>query len=311
MRAVLKRSLYRGVYTWGATKKRAVDGSRLSGRRGRTNAPITVQRPDLRLIDPEVINRVDARLDERRDAYLRGAKGRLLGRPIAGKNLLAGFLTCECGATFEAVRGRYICSARRRKGPDVCRNDVTLSVAGTEAIILDEIEGSVLHPDFIDRVVDAAIANSPDDERAVWVEERAGLAREIENLTGAIAEGGDIPALAKALSDRDKRLKTLDAKLARPTPERPDRAMLKAALELRGVEWRDVLRDPKHVAQARLVIQHFINLPFEIDRGSHKPPAWVAETRPGGLLVGLIQTVASPTGFEPFTMRGAVTPTAA
>ena len=73
-----------------------------------------------------------------------------------------------------------------------------------------------------------------------------------------------------------------------------------AALLLRGTEWRDVLRGP-HVEQARLVLQHLIDLPIRITNQAAPDyiGKWAANTRPGGLLVGLVQKVASPTGFEP------------
>jgi hypothetical protein len=107
-----------------------------------------------------------------------------------------------------------------------------------------------------------------------------------------------------ALSERNKRLRTLDAKLAKPVLI-PDRDVLRAALQLRGGEWRDVLRS-KHIAQARLVLQHLMELPIKIlnqpipkyikkgdTRGTGK---WAVNTRPGGMLVGLVQNVASPRG---------------
>jgi hypothetical protein len=141
-----------------------------------------------------------------------------------------------------ALRGRaqlrwqshaYVCSARRRKGQDVCPSEITFGVEEIEQTFLTAIEGSVLHPDFIARVVDAVFAADPSAERAALVEERRRLAREIATLTTAIAAGGDIPALAAALADRDKRLKALDAKLARPMFI-PDRDALRAALRLVG-----------------------------------------------------------------------------
>jgi hypothetical protein len=39
--------------------------------------------------------------------------------------------------------------------------------------------------------------------------------------------------------------------------------VLRAALRLRGAECRDVLRG-KHIPQARLVLQHLMNLPIRI-----------------------------------------------
>jgi hypothetical protein len=168
--------------------------------------------------------------------------------------------------------------------------------------------GLVLHPDFIDRVVDAAFASSTNVEHDALVQERAGLLAEIANLTKAIAAGGDIPALATSLGERDKRLRTLDARLAKPAPGLPDRDVLLAALRLREGQWRDVLRGP-HIAQARLVLQHLMELPIKIlnqpvpayikkgdTRGTENIGKWTAQTRPGGLLVGLVQSVASPAG---------------
>jgi len=322
VRAVLRRVLYRGTISYNKTRKRDRDGSRVKGRQPRKPEAewVTVDAPQLRLIAADLAERVDARLAGRRDQYLRTTHGRLIGRPRGssdGKHLLAGFLVCECGATFEAVKnGRhtftYVCSARRRKGPDVCRSEEVLPLADIETTFLDVIDGSVLHPDFIDRVVDAVFAADPDDERVTLEQERARLVTEITNLTAVAAAGGDVPTLAKALAERDRKLKSLDAKLLRPTLPLPDRDRLRAALQLRGDEWRDVLRS-RHVPQARLVLQHLINLPLRIMSAPMPPhvkvgtnrscerlrPTWHAETRPGGLLVGYlqkIQNLASPHG---------------
>ncbi len=316
VRSVLKRELYRGVFTYNKTKKRLDDGSRRGRQRKRPESEWTrIDLPELRVVDAAVAERVDERLQGRRHAYLRTATGRLLGRPVEGKRLLSGFLVCECGARFEASRNwrgehAYVCSARRRKGPDVCPSEIVFGVDEIERVFLDAIEGSVLHPDFIDRIVDSVFASDPDAERAAALSERARLTTEISNLTTAIATGGDIPALAAALQERDRRLKALDAKLAKPVVV-PDREVLRAALHLRGTQWRDVLRG-QHIQQARLVLQHLIDLPIKVlnqpvptfikpgdVRGTERIGKWAVNTRPGGMLVGLVQNVASPTGFEP------------
>jgi hypothetical protein len=148
-----------------------------------------------------------------------------------------------------------------------------------------------------------------DAERAVTQGERDRIATEITNLTTAIAHGGDIPALAAALAERDKRLKKLDAILAKPVALPPDREVLCAALRLREGEWRDVLRGP-HIAQARVVLQHLMNLPIKvlnqpvpsyITRGDTRGTEgikWGAETRPGD--VGRAGTCGNvPNPFEP------------
>jgi hypothetical protein len=174
-----------------------------------------------------------------------------------------------------------------------------------ESTFLDVIEGTVLHPDFIDQLVDEVFADNPDAERVALGEDRKRLACEIENLTKAIAAGGDIPALAAALSERDKRLKVVNARLAKPTIAPPDREVLRAALQLREGQWREVLRS-RHILQARFVLQHLINLPIKIlnqagpsyikkgDTRGTENIKWTAQTRPGGMLFGLVQKMWRP-----------------
>lgn len=153
-------------------------------------------------------------------------------------------------------------------------------------------------------MVDAVFAENPDDARQALLDERKRVATEITNLTTAIAAGGNIPALVDLLTKRDRELKALDMKRAKPTMI-PDREALRAALRLRGTEWRDVLRG-KHLPQARLVLQHLMNLPLRIlnqpvpgyitkgdTRGTENIGKWGVETRPGGLLVGLVYGIPS------------------
>ena len=312
IRAILRRSLYRGILEWDKTKKRHRDGSR----RGKQQAKatwLTIDVPQLRIIDAELASAVDERLDKRRHSFLRDKNGRLLGRPRGTgvtRHLLSGFVQCECGAIFERVKGWsgeyfYQCRTRRRKGPSACTSDLTFDVHELENVFLDQVEHSVLDPDFIDQVVEALCAANPNTEREALLDERKRLVVEVTNLTAAIAAGGDIPALVSALASRDRRLKTLDKELARPVFA-PERDELRAALQLRGAEWRGVLRS-KHVEQARVVLQHLMDLPIRvineplpsyIKRGDQRG-IWKARTRPNGMLTGIVPKGTSPTGFEP------------
>jgi hypothetical protein len=139
--------------------------------------------------------------------------------------------------------------------------------------------------------------------------------------------------LVSALEERKRRLTALDASLG---TDLPDRTRLRAALEQRVADWRDVLRP--ETPQGRQVLRQILG-PIHIrvysgdvgdlqaaaghpvTPGPHDvvdfEPTWYAETRPEGLLSGLIQSVAStggctqdgsgsgvkgvasPTGFEP------------
>ena len=125
------------------------------------------------------------------------------------------------------------------------------------------------------------------EDRSVVETERARVAREIENLSRAVAvgrdeDGNEIPALVAMLKERDKRLKVLDSRLA--PRDTPDRQALETALLQRVADWRGILRsNPK---QGRVVLQQLvgeISLHSTADR-----PHWLATPRPAGLLVGLV-----------------------
>lgn len=173
MRAALKRDIYRGTIVYNRTKKRDLDGSRHQGRQPKKDESLwqVIDAPHLRLIDLDVIARVDARLESRAHNYLRDKKGRLLGSPRrhghnANKHLLAGCIACACGATFEAVRGVYVCSARRRKGATVCPSDMTFNVERIDHVFLDALDAEVLSQSFVDRVLNETFAHDVNAERA-------------------------------------------------------------------------------------------------------------------------------------------------
>jgi hypothetical protein len=73
---------------------------------------------------------------------------------------------------------------------------------------------------------------------------------------------GEIDFLGHHDHSRADQLKRLDAILAQPATL-PEREVLRATLELRTADWREVLRG-KHVQQARLVLQHLLELPIRI-----------------------------------------------
>ena len=293
VRAVLRRSLYRGVLTWDRTKKRLPDGSRRGRQRAKDSAAhVVLPVPHLRIVDEALVTEVDARLEGRRHAFLRNAKGKLLGRPVEGRHLLSGFIVCDCGGRFEVEGGRYRCSRARRRGPAVCASPHVFKASALEHAFLDTLEGVMLSDAFVAQVLDAVLSVPTPDTTALEAE-RARLRVEVTNLTSALAIGGDIPALVQALRARDNALKALDARLARPA-ETPDREALRDALEQRRRDWRAVLRG-QHVAPARLVLQHLLELPLRIM--NEPAPRWVTQARPGGLLAG-IQNLASPRGCE-------------
>jgi site-specific DNA recombinase len=304
VRAVLDRPLYRGEVVYNRSRKRTAAWGEKRQRARPESEWMRRTMPELQIINEALAGAVDDRRADRASRYLRSATGQLIGRPShGGKYLLSGLLVCPCGARFEALKGGnwsyrggvYVCSARRRKGPSVCPHNLVFPIAETDAMILSVIEGDVLAPSFIAQVLDSAFASSPDD-RAEVEAERARVAREVENLTTAIAQADDeIPALVARLKARDKQLKRLDTRLA--PQERPDRETLRQALMQRVEDWRQILRDPaRHARQGRMVLQQLVG---EIEVEGTPKPHWLASPRPAGLLSGMVHCLASPTGFEP------------
>jgi hypothetical protein len=209
----------------------------------------------------------------------------------------------------------YVCATHRRKGSAVCPNSLALSIAEVEACVLDMIEGEVLAPEFIEKILSTLPRTENDRERLeAEIETRSA---EVVNLTKAIAAGGDIPELVAALKVASRRLADSKRLLDVSTQETP-REELRAALEQRVEDWREKLR--AHPAQARQIVSKIIG-PIHLSnyagfadfiegsgpRGRGKENieptdiAWTAEVRLAGLLAGLqlVQPLASPPGFEP------------
>jgi hypothetical protein len=136
VRAVLERAIYRGVVEYGRTRKRDAWGQKKISARS-ANDLVRVDVPQLRIVSEDVAVRVDAIRRDRRERYLRGQKGHLLGRPTLGKFMLSGMLRCHCGGNYELQRAHgwrkvegYCCSTARRKGLSVCGNTTRLRPRG-------------------------------------------------------------------------------------------------------------------------------------------------------------------------------------
>jgi site-specific DNA recombinase len=128
------------------------------------------------------------------------------------------------------------------------------------------------------------------------------LDEELERLTGAIARGGDLPALLQAVKEREtyraqceSALLSLDAE-----PRRADVRGDVATIQRRLADWRGLLT--RHPEQAREVLQTLVPgplifIPF--------PAARLYEFKGRGSLEPLIRgligssSVVAPTGFEP------------
>ena len=209
IKAVLARPLYVGVVVYGRTKK--AYGRELGTRTGREKGMVPMPEdrwlrrdaPALRIIDPDVAARVEARRSDRRTRYLASvATGGRVPERAHGKYLLSGgLLVCPtCGGHFEARiapwKGHanvYLCSTRRRK-PGVCTNTLALPIGETDDAVLGIVEGEVLGTRFIEELI--ALVDTSPDPTAGLQRERQRLAQEIENLVTSVAKGMPAQAIA-------------------------------------------------------------------------------------------------------------------
>ncbi len=324
--AVLRRELYRGVFVYGKTSKkyrRELKRLKPGARREKgqianpANAWVRVEKPELRIVDEAVAARVDLRIGDRRERYLKAVnrKGRRNPNMARGRFLLSGgLLLCPtCGANFEArvapwhgLKNVYICSTRRRK-PGACTNTLALPIDEADESVLSTIEGEVLGTGAINRLLD--LVDTVEDDTIALTEARDRLTDEINRLVASIADGVPAKTLAPAIQERERERDRLNARLALPRPERADRERLRAALEQRSAEWRRDLRANPKVAMALVRrILGPITLWDPKDRHDWIPTGgsdsvnvtWKSKARVGELFDGLAdQQVASPTGFEP------------
>ena len=278
MREVLRRDAYRGVVTWNKTKKRDLTGEA---------RPTT--RPEAEWIRTEVpicrIIRDDLWDAAHRQMHHRLARGAKPAEYTRTQYLLTGVLRCGvCGAGMEVRRQKFgrrrttilHCSTHHRKGTAICPDGKTAVMADAEAAILAEVQKTLLDPIVIETAIRLAVerlTTGPADTRAVTAEQRR-LDAEIARLTGAIAVGGDVPALVDGIRTREARRRELqqqiDAVQAREAGT-PDPAAIAAELRNRLNEWRTLLSDPTTEA-SRLMLRLLVidRLVLHPDRGGYR-----------------------------------------
>jgi hypothetical protein len=121
--------------------------------------------------------------------------------------------------------------------------------------VLTVIEGEVLTPAFIERVLDTVFV-ADDGDRPAMEAEAQELERQIGNLTDAIKLGGNIPALVESLTGTQAQL-TLIRRQLEPR-EAADRSQLREALDQRVAEWKEILR--ANPGQGRQVLHHLLGI---------------------------------------------------
>ena len=321
VRDVLHRPLYHGEVVWNKTRKRDRWGLKKSHDNPETDW-VRVVVPALQIVPDDVWVAAQARLEATRASYLRGTDGRLWGRPLTGvesKYLLPGLAKCAMCGGGVIVRSRshgrkraqfYACSSYHQRGRAVCTNNLEVPVADVDRVVIRAFEQQVLRPDLAERALTLALSQlaptfqSAEQDMATLTSGIGRLDAEIARLTGAIADGGDVPSLVAGVKERETQRGDLRRRLtaARRTATDGHQEELPELLRAKLSDWTGVLH--RQIPQARQALKKMLQgslLFAPKDDGQQR----YYEITGTGTLERILASVtnpimmASPTGFEP------------
>lgn len=170
---ILHQELYIGVRVFNRRRYRKHPDS---GKRSSVLNPpedwIRQPVPHLRIIDQELWNTVQARLDAQAEH-----PKTLTRKP---KRLLSGLMKCSlCGSAMTLKGGKYNCSGRYDRG--TCSNGKIIAAKTVEERVLTGIKTHLLSPEAIAEAVRAFHAAAETERRALQIE-RAPLERELAEI---------------------------------------------------------------------------------------------------------------------------------
>ena len=229
VREMLRRPLYIGKVVWGRSRR---DGT-ARGRNGHREPPITVDRPDLRIIDQELWEAVQSFNRERSTAYLSRTGGQLYGRPARSRDakyVLSGTLQCGvCGGAMVVgkriykprTQSYYTCSYHVKRGSTICPNAICVPIEELDHALLGGIETAVLSPTALSYLLEKAaeavrrsLAEDPGRLEALR-RQRADIERKISRLVNAVMEADSRPrSLVEAIKTQEEDRERVDQEIA-------------------------------------------------------------------------------------------------
>jgi site-specific DNA recombinase len=266
IRVMLYRIRYAGKVQYG--EYRNVRNGGRAGKCVKQDKFSVVDRPDLRIVEPALWDRVQQRLKAVRAIYVRDNNGTLWGRPDSGrasKYLLTGLARCGCkngnhvcGRNIVVSGGQrqshyyYGCSYNQYRGSNICGNDTRARMAEIDEVVLNEIEAKVLTPEAVQFVADEAVrlyeaALKEKPERLPQLEaDLKRERRELANIMQLLASGNAPKTVLADIAARERRIEALAEQVAMyQAPRRSDdlefRRVRKQALQHVG-RFKDLLR---------------------------------------------------------------------
>ncbi len=221
---------------------------------------------ELRIIEGELWERVKARQGEiDQDPRVTAIKATRFWEKKRQIHLLTGLLRCgTCGGGFAAVGLDYLdCSAVRKLGS--CRQRTSIRRAVLEEAVLQLLKDRLMQAEAVAQFIEAVsketnARNGRSSARAAQLQsERATIARKLEGLYDAIADGLRTTGLKTRLEALETRLAEIDEALSAPAPS-PVRLHpnLSEDFRLKVTELADTLSDPEIRTRALEIIHGLI-----------------------------------------------------
>jgi DNA invertase Pin-like site-specific DNA recombinase/DNA-binding transcriptional MerR regulator len=230
VRDTLTNTLYIGQVVFGLTRD-VKRGGRIV-RVKSTEPPVTVDRPDLAIIDLALWEAVATR--KAAVAPLRNRKGQLQGKPergtMASRYLLSGMLVCgHCHGPMivqvlvpSGVRKHtyryYRCSANLNRGK-VCANNRGLPIHEIDEALTAAMRREALTPERLEQVLrdlaaeESAYPAEREAARRTLTDELRHVEGRLARLTEALEQGGEIRSLVDRLKVTEAEQQTLQARL--------------------------------------------------------------------------------------------------
>lgn len=302
MVGILGNPIYNGQQIWNRTQwlKDPMTGKRRRILRPREDWIIT-DAPELKIVDDELWEAVQARIRTRREvtAQRKKAGKNSGGRP--NKYLFSGLLKCGiCGGAYTLQGSHYYgCSTRKNRGTSVCSNTYTVKKSTVERVLLADVREVLLSEEAFrefEAEVRAILNSSAPDPKPV--RHRIQQAKsELNNIMKAIKAGIVSPTTQAALTDAETRLAEAQAELEAIEQFHPD-MMLPRSREI----YNDLVShleqiDDDDVDLAREALRGILG---EI-RLIPENGALTAEMNSAGLSGAIYKTLVAGEGFEPTT----------
>lgn len=274
VREILHRELYQGQIVYGQLEK-IIRGGTKRRRQREEKDWVRVEAPDLRIIERDIWETVQARLAKSK------GKGRSVVRDQDSKYLLTGMARCaHCGGPMTIVgqdyhrrKGRfYGCSYYKTRGASICKNSLLV-----EQEYLDQIVLKSLHEAVAEEMIKVAVEKALAKHRAgegKKLDRQADIQRELSlieayegNLVDAIGKGQPMDPLLAKLKTEEARKKDLIRELeqltAAETVASLDEARLKRELKARFADLKGLLS--RHVSAARRLLRTLMEHPLRCE----------------------------------------------